>query len=321
MVWVEVQELSNGEGPPGEEIREISVLLSISACVFVLMLAGLRFISRRMIRPIQAIADAARRIGEGDLRERIAGDFANDEVGALVVAINRAFDRYHEAVNRLERFAGRAAHQLRTPLTAVRSLGEVCLQKERTPAEYRECIAGMLDVEREIAHTLEKLLMLARLNPSRVRQGFESVDVIKVASEVLELYRPSMEEKRLKPVADMDPGPCVMGDGTLLRQALGNVLSNAVQFTPPGGAIGMTVRATEGVVVVEVSDTGPGIPPDLRARLLASMTGDRGEMDTGSLGLALVAEIMRVHQGGVEIAERQGGGTCVRLRLPRGNRD
>ena len=135
MVWVEIREILHNEGALATELTEISVLLSISLCVFVIISGALWFISRKMVQPIRTIAESANRISSGLLQERVEGGLGSDEIGLLVSSINRAFDSYHDAVRRLDRFAGNAAHQLRTPLTSIRSLGEVCLQRNRAETE------------------------------------------------------------------------------------------------------------------------------------------------------------------------------------------
>lgn len=317
MVWWEVMELMRGEGTLGEELAEIAVLLGVSACIFVLMLGGFWFVSKRMMKPIKAIAESANRISEGALSERIAGGDSPDEIGILVSVLNRAFDRYQEVVNRLDAFAGNAAHQMRTPLASIRSIGEICLQKERSSAEYRQYIGEMLESVCELTRAVEKLLMIARMNPSRVRQQFVSVDVAEILSEIMAVYEVMIEEKSIKLKLENTPGWNVKGDGNLIRQAIGNIVGNAVEFTPEGGELEINLMKKGRMAVLKVSDSGPGIPDFMCLRT----SGDgnerwNGEWPAGHMGLAIVSEVMKVHSGTVEIRRREGGGTCVELGWP-----
>jgi len=318
MVWIEVVELMQGEGSLAEELAEIAVLLSISGCVFVLMLGALWFISRRMIRPIHSIAETASRITEGELTERIEGEFANDEVGMLVSTINSAFDRYREAIDRLDRFSGNAAHQLRTPLASIRSLGEVCLLKERGGAEYRECIENVLEIVQELTCIVDKLLMIARLQPSRVRQGFARVDLAGLVTDVVDSRSSAHQQEDVRFTPQIEEHVAIMGDATLLRHALTNILDNAVRFSPVGGKISVTLRREAEEVVLSISDTGPGLPDRVRL-FLVQHDGDAlrgGELPAGRLGLAIVAEIVRTHKGRIESPAAQGQGACIAIRFP-----
>jgi len=314
MIWWETMEIMRGEGSLAEELAEIAVMLGVSACVFILMLGGFWFVSKRMMKPIKAIAESANRISEGALDERIAGEDSPDEIGILVSVLNRAFNRYQEVVHRLDAFAGNAAHQMRTSLASVRSIGEVCLQKERSSAEYRQYIGEMLESVRELTRVVEKLLMIARLNPSRVRQQFELVDVTDVLSEVMAVYEVMLEEKNIKLNIEKTAGLKIKGDRNLVAQAIGNIVGNAVEFTPRDGGLEISLEKREHQAVLRVSDTGPGIPDFMC--LHVSGNGDEkwnGEWPAGHMGLAIVSEVMKVHDGTVEIRRSKDGGTCVEL--------
>jgi len=318
MIWIEFIELSQG-GSLAEELAEISVLVSISVCVFLLMLGWLWFMSRRMMRPIRSIAESAARIAEGDFGGRIEGRFIDDEVGMLVSTINRAFDSYHGAVARLESFAGHAAHQLRTPLAAIRSAGEVCLQKERSAGEYRECIAGILEAAEKLSASVAKLLMIARLNPEKIRSRFQHVDLSGILTRSVDLYRLNIEAKNAKIVEHVDAGVVVLGDAGLIQEALKNLIDNAVCCTPEHGRITVAVHAEGAVGVVAIRDDGPGMPDGVRA----VVTGEARHMYqdgllSGRFGLVIVSEVVRIHGGTIEVEAEEGQGTCIRVRLPIG---
>jgi len=318
VVWLEVQEVLSSEETWAEEGSQIVILLSVSASVFVLMLGCFWFVSKRMILPIRLISESADRISQGDLMERVESKSTADEIESLASALNRAFDRYNEVVRRLDRFAGNAAHQLRTPLASVRSIGEVCLQKERSAPEYRDCIESMLEATRELSDIIEKLLMIARLNPLRVRQRFVTVDVSNVVSQTLDVYGASMQEKNIQCDRQVANNLEITGDMALAGQAIRNVVDNAVRFTPQGGNIAVSLQNTNGNTVLEIRDTGPGIPQNVFDVLMPNGTNSQigSELPSGRLGLALVFEIMKIHEGTFQIVPVDDDGACVRLVWP-----
>jgi signal transduction histidine kinase len=319
MLVVEILEVRSGEETLAAEANEILMLVGVSFGVFLLMLGGIWFISIRMLRPIRSIAESARRISEGELEERMESGPVEDENGMLVSALNSAFDRYHEGMQNLDRFAGNAAHQLRTPLASMRSLGEVCLQKERSAEEYRESIGSMLEVVRELSLIVERLLLLARMNRSRVRQGFSEVFLDELVSEIVDLHRPMIDEKEIE-LIEHSSGPVVLtGDGSLIREAVKNVLDNAVRFTPRQGTIEVALREDDRTISLEVRDSGPGLCENLRDALTegAGDSSTTTELPGGRLGLAIVSQIMRVHDGALEFPTDQKDGAVVVLSWPR----
>jgi len=317
MAWLEVMEVMHGEDTFNAEIGEITTLIGVSLCIFVLMLGIFRFISMQMIKPIQMISESANRISEGDLDERVKGESSKDEVGMLALTLNRAFDRYHEVVRRLDAFAGNAAHQLRTPLSTIRSIGEVCIQKERSTREYRECIEDMLEVTSELTNIVEKLLMLARMNPARLRKNFESVDVDEIITHSIDVYSLALQEKNIEFSYDGAEHLNIKGDESLISQAISNILDNAVNFTPEGGKISVLLRGEEKNAVLQICDSGVGMPQNVSDVFIREpenlLLG--GELPTGRLGLAIVYEIMRIHDGEINIHQNENGGTCVSLRF------
>ena len=257
--------------------------------------------------------------GDGDLEERIQGPAANDEIGMLVQALNQAFDRYQDALCRLDRFAGYAAHQLRTPLTSMRSIGEICLQRDRDPDAYRECIRGMLEVVEELTDVVEKMLVLARLNTSRIRQDFQVLSPADEVRQVAEVFLPAIQDKDIRLDLQLDDAVAGHGDPGLIRQALGNLLDNAIRVTPKGGRIRLTVAREGADLCIAVDDSGPPFPAHLREQLQrsgpsAGVLADR--LPFGRMGLALVAEVMRIHEGRIGFSPEQDGMKGLRLIWP-----
>ena len=275
--------------------------------------------SRRMISPIRAITLAADNIRAGRFDDRIPTDnMPDDEMRRMATTVNAAFDYYHDAVERLRRFTGDASHQLRTPLAAMQSVGEVALLRDRGPEEYRQALANMLEEVRRLSRVTDQLLRLARLERTEVRASFSRTDLGPVVRRTAEIFRPLCEEKRVGLRVETRDGLPVLGHEDLLIEMLANLLDNALHVTPSGGEI--LLRAEPelgGEVLVTVADTGPGIAPELAERVFELFAQVPGTRQTGAgLGLAIVAAIAKAHGGRAELNRRHTSGAVFHVRLP-----
>ena len=308
---------TKGEETLLHELGEILIPLAVGTLCFPIMLAVTWRIARRMLAPLQAIARTAERIHEGRLDERIRGDFGDDELGLLAVTLNEAFDRYREALDRLNRFSSDASHQLRTPLTAIRSTGEVALQKPRTDAEYRESIGSMLEDVARLSRIVEQLLALARLDAGSLRGRFERVDLHTTIERVSRNFEPLWDAKALRVVRTGGPGLDVMGDADLLEQVVANLIDNATRHTPAGGDIRIQAERDGAWITLTLADTGPGIAPEHRLEIFDRFRTAPGHVSPGAgLGLAIVADIVAVHRGAVRVDAASCGGASFQIRLP-----
>jgi two-component system, OmpR family, sensor histidine kinase TctE len=299
---------------------ELTVFIVVHIALFpVVALIGWH-VARRMLAPVRSISETARSIVDGQLTARIEADVPDDELGTLSQVINQAFDRYEASLKQLERFNADASHQLRTPLTALRMKGEVCLNRTRSGEEYRETIQAMLEQLARLSRIVEQLLDLSRLGAASMRKQFESVDILQVARRAALDFEPLCAEKEVSLVVPRnDRSLRIRGDEALIEQVFANLLDNAIRFTPPNGSIGVDVEATASGhdVCVSISDTGPGIPESSASSVFERFNkGSRPESNGAGLGLAIVAEIVRVHSGRIGLERNPGGGTTVTVTLP-----
>jgi signal transduction histidine kinase len=277
-------------------------------------------ISRWMIRPLRAMAETAGRIRTGHWSERIeTRSMPDDETKSLADTVNAAFDGYATVLRRLERFSGDAAHQLRTPIAAMRSLGEVALSRSRTAEEYRETLETMLAELDRLTRIVEQLLQLSRLEAGALRERFAAVSLRSVLEQVMQIYQPLAEANGVE--MDVAPAPStqqVHGIEELMVELLGNLTDNALRHTPKGGAIRIqSVAAPEGFVCLTVTDSGPGIPAEFAQRIFDRFTQVPGaESGTAGLGLSLAAEIAAVHGGELRLANPGQPGARFECRLP-----
>ena len=307
------------EGHPAQdEVREFEVMLALGLIAFPFQLLLAWQVARRMIRPLHSLAEGARRIQQGALGERLDAKHQPEELALLAAAVNQALDRYQEAVDRLRHFASDVSHQLRNPLTTQRFVGELILQQERSPGEYREAVGQMLEESNRLSRLIDQLLKLARLDRAEIQSHFTRCDTAAMVQTVADLQRPVADARGLKLLVTAAPGRAVMGDSTLLQEAIGNLIDNALRHAPAGSEVLLSVRGgADGATILEVTDQGPGVPGNLRERLFRRFQrGDAADYEGTGLGLAVTDSIARAHRGRVELECPPTGGSIFRIVLP-----
>ena len=301
-----------------EERMEFVWMAAIGGLVLPFVLALAWLFSKRMHDPLRQIASTAERIGLGQLDERLVVPGDRGEIARLSRTLNEAFDRYQRSVERLREFSSNASHQFRTPLTAMRSIGEIALQKPRTPEEYREIIGSMLEEVQRLSNVVEQLLLLARMEFGGLRRNFTKCRPAAIIRDSLELRSALLEGKSVKLVTSLDEEVETYANADLLRQAIGNLVDNAIRHTPEGGSVSVSVRRSGNEYEVCIADTGAGIPESYRHRMFERFS--RGATTTDNqgvgLGLAIVAEVVRLHEGAIEVTSTEGKGARFVLNLP-----
>lgn len=303
--WVEYVGWTHHPAEPLEdELKEVGSALVLNLLLLPVMIFLAWRVSYRLLEPVRTIAATAERIGSGHFDERIGtAAMADDEMHKLADAINAAFDRYDSAVQRLKRFVGDASHQLRTPLAAMRTMGEVAASRERPAAEYREAISGMLQELDRLRGVIEQLLALSRLEQGVFRGRFEPLDAAEVAARVARLYGPVCEENGIEFKQGGCSGLRISGVPELLSEMLGNLVDNAVRHTPRGGTIHLGCERRGEAVVLFVHDNGPGIAADLAEQVFERFFQVPGNSVGGAgLGLALSRDIATLHGGTLRLA-------------------
>ena len=278
-------------------------------------------IARRGIRPVEEMATTARHITSTNLRERILPEGYPFELASLASTFNQMLDRLEESFERISRFSADIAHDLRTPVNNIRGEAEVALARARSAEEYREVIESFLEETVRLSDLIGDLLFLARTESPLTHLRRERVDVGELLGGVQEYYEASAADGGVSLTTTVADGPVIAElDRTLLRRAVGNLVSNALANTPPGGAVVMGTRADPSTICIEVSDTGVGIPAEALPKVFdrffrVDSSRSQGSGGTG-LGLSIVQSIVLLHGGNVEIASQPGQGTRVTLHMP-----
>jgi two-component system heavy metal sensor histidine kinase CusS len=278
-------------------------------------------IAQRGIRPVEEMATTARLISSTNLRERIHPDGYPSELAALASTFNQMLDRLEESFERISRFSADIAHDLRTPVNNIRGEAEVVLRRPRSAGEYRDVIESNLEEAVRLSDLIGDLLFLGRAESPLSRLHRERVDVGELLDGVREYYEASAAEGEISLTTPASSGPVIAElDRTLLQRAVGNLVSNALAHTPPGGAVVLQTIADPSTIRIEVSDTGAGIPAEALPRVFDRffrVDSSRSQSSGGTgLGLAIVKSIALLHGGNVEIQSQVGQGTRVTLSMP-----
>lgn len=283
------------------------------AVLAVWVLTGLAF------RPVERMRAEAEAVSVEEPGRRLPVPATGDEIARLGETLNRMLGRLEQALERERRFVDDASHELRTPVSVLRGELELARSRSRTREELEAALRRAAGESEALARLTEDLLVLARLDRGRlpVRRG--RVDLGALVGEALGAFAARAEERRVDLEAAVADGEADL-DPLRLRQALTNLLDNALRHTPEGGRVRVAAAREGGALLVRVTDTGPGFPPEVLERpfepfVRADAGRDRGG-DGAGLGLAIVRAVVEAHGGSVELANLGGGGAEVRLRLP-----
>ena len=299
--------------------RFTGLLLAVGGVVLALGLGGGWWLTGRAIRPIAQISAAASRISAGNLSERINVAEADNELGHLAAVLNSTFARLEAAFAQQRQFTADASHELRTPLAVIISEAQTALARERKAAEYRETVEGCLSTAQQMRRLVESLLELARLDAGQEAMKPERFDLSRLARQCVDLVRPLADRRSVKFDLDLPPVEC-LGDAERIGQVITNLLTNAVEFNRPEGEIRVLVDAEQSSALLQVADTGEGIPaedvPHIFERFYRVDKARSSHRGGTGLGLAICKAIVDAHGGSIEVSSQPGAGSTFTVRLP-----
>ena len=313
-------QVGRSEAPMREALTELLLVLVLGLPLSVTA-AGLGgyWLARGALAPVDRMAERARAITADRLGERLPVDNPADELGRLATVFNATLGRLEASFDQMRRFTANVSHELRTPLTAIRSVGEVGLREPRDAAGYRTVIGSMLEDANRLASLVDRLLTLSRADTGEVTVASEPVVLADLAERVAADLGVLAEEKEQSLTVALDAEAHCTGDGIVLRQALINLVDNAIKYTPRGGRIAIRVSAAADKATLEVSDTGCGIPPESRERVFDRFYRGRHpdvrEAGAG-LGLAIAKWAVEANRGTLTYEPADGGGSLFRICLP-----
>ncbi len=307
--------------------RLLTAMLVVAPFILVASTAIGYHLVGRTLEPVDSIVDEVEAITDGrSLHRRLAPSPTHDELARLTTTLNEMLGRLERSFLALRRFTADASHELKTPLTVLRSGIERSLTYPGAPADVLEILEETLSEVNRMTELVDALLMLARADEGRAPLHVETLDFREILEEVAETASILGEQGAVQVAVEVPARPLPLeADRSRVRQLLLNLVTNAVKYTPAGGSVGIGSVVRDAVVVVTVRDTGIGIAPgDLphvfdrfwRADPARSRTGQR---PGAGLGLAICKWIAEAHGGSIALESRPGRGTTVTVTLPIGH--
>jgi signal transduction histidine kinase len=314
-------QVGKSTGTRDELLRRFRTILSIAVAVFVLVGAlGGALLTRSTMQPLRQLAAVVQTILQtGRFEARVPVRGSRDPLDQLGALFNGMLDRIASLIDGMRGSLDNVAHDLRTPMTRLRSIAERALEsRSDDPSRYREALADCLEESERVSEMLNTLMDISEAETGVMRLALERVDAAGILADVAELYGDVAEDKGMRLQVDAGEGLAVMADRGRLRQVLANLVDNAVKYSPEAGTVTLRARASSADVSIEVEDNGPGIAAEDLPRIWERLyRGDRSRSERGlGLGLSLVRAIVEAHKGRTEVTSSPGHGARFSVILP-----
>lgn len=293
-------------------------LTAVGGLILLVGLAGGWWLVSRSLKPISSISAAAVKISAGDLSQRINVAETESELGQLAAVLNSTFARLETAFAQQKQFASDAAHELRTPVSVILTQTQTALNRDRDAASYKQTVEACQRAAQRMRKLIESLLALARFDAGQEVLKRMQFDFSRTIAEAMDLVQPLADERGVKIISELAPLE-ITGDAERLAQVVTNLLTNAVQYNRSEGEVRVNLESQNGLAVLKVADTGPGIAaedlPRVFGRFFRADPSRTGAGNAG-LGLAISKAIVEAHGGTIEVASEENVGTTFTVRLP-----
>ena len=315
-----VIQVARSEAPARQEVRDLLLILLLGLPISVVVAGvGGYTLARRALASVDQMAAQARTITAERLHDRLPVENPDDEMGHLATVFNETLGRLEASFEQMRRFTADVSHELRTPLTAIQSVGEVGLREQRDGAAYRRIIGSMLEEVDRLSVLVGRLLALSRAETDSATTLTDVVDLRRLAEEVAAHLGVLAEEKQQTIKVEGWTTLRSLGDRLVLRQALINLVHNAIKFSPVGGRVTLRLGRLGERALVEVVDSGPGVPDAMQAHLFDRFyRGETSEGDAGGagLGLSIAKRAVEANRGHLSLESTGPAGTTFRISLP-----
>jgi heavy metal sensor kinase len=289
---------------------------ALAAMLVIAVLGGV-FLAGRSLNPIDEIIEELERIQSASLSFRLPASLTPDEIGKLRVAVNGMLERLENAFTKIGHFTADAAHELRTPLSAIKCRIEVALNQPRSAEEYGEALSDVLAGTDRLTRMVNDLLFLARIDAEQY--PMEPVRMAGLLDENREIFGILAEQRGIGLRFDTPADCALKGNAALLRRLIGNLVDNALRHTPSGGSVTVGVRREGPSWLLDVADTGPGVPPEARERIFDRffrLDDERSRQGGAGLGLSICARIADLHGATLRLLPRPEGGSLFQVAFP-----
>jgi signal transduction histidine kinase len=291
---------------------EDAVIASFSWGTLLLLVlggAGGYYLSRNFLKKIEGITQSTQAIIGGDLKHRLTVSQNRDELDNLALLLNRMMDEIGKLIENVQQVSNDIAHDLRTPISRLKNRLEDAAQKDLSPAQYKERIAGAIEELDGILGTFTALLRIAQIESGSRRSSFKKVDFSQLVHSVADALIPVAEEKGKALETAIDAHVVLTGDGELLTQMVFNLVENAIIHSAEKAAITLGLHDTGKQIELTIADTGPGVPAEMREKIFQRFYRmERSRTTPGNgLGLSIVAAIAELHQARIEVDDNKPG--------------
>jgi heavy metal sensor kinase len=286
------------------------IFVASMAALFLMAVVAGWFMARRALAGVERVTRTARRISEGSLAERVPVKWGGTEIDQLAVTFNRMLDRIQTLVNGIKEMTDNIAHDLKSPITRIRGQAEVSLLSGGAVEEYEAAAATAVEECDRLLEMINTMLFISRSEAGVTQPDLKKVDLSAVVRDACGLFRALAEEKGIAMTCDVPGSLPIVGDIRLLQRMLGNLLDNAIKYTPAGGTVGVAAGWCNGrKAAITVKDTGAGISPkDLPHVFERFYRGDPSRSLPGSgLGLSFARAVARAHGGDITVASSPAG--------------
>lgn len=290
--------------------------IAVSAIIVVLLSW---WAARRGLSPLRAMSDKVQAVSSRNFGERMPIETLPIEIADLAAKLNAMLERLQRDFNRITHFSTDIAHELRTPITNLLTQTDVVLTQQRTNEAYRDTLSSNAEELQRLARTISDMLFLSQTENGISLPSYEQLSLKDEVAGLFDFYDALAEEKHVR--MHIAGEASIRGDRLMVRRALSNLISNAMRYTPPAGAIAVSIAASDSDVLVHVENDGHDIPPEHLPHLFdrfyrADKSRTKLDSDSAGLGLSITRAIMRAHQGDVSVRSAQGK-TCFSLRFPK----
>lgn len=296
-----------------------NTILMVFPGVFILSVVGGLLITGLSLRPIEVFSRRVGTITERNLNERVDTEGVDKELRQLATSFNRTLERLEDSFLRQRQFFSNASHELRTPVSVIKSQCEVTLKKERSFTEYQEVLKTIHEMVTRMSGLIERILEVSRLDmPGGVLRQ-ENLNLMGILEDVYKLIAPLAEGHQIGISLKGEKGAVILGDRERLIELFTNIVDNAIKYNQPGGRVEMGLETLKGEVVVIIMDTGIGIPKNEVDRIFDRfyrIDTSRGRVAGSGLGLSIVRAIAEAHQGRIEVKSEVGKGSIFKVYLP-----